>query len=751
MRTEDDTRRDCSCRKKRTIPEISMDVMRMHGVGTKFLQERTHTRFHIGACNAAPMTALGRNVDEDTDDVARRVRPAKLRPLRCILVRGDQRDTVPRRRIGMAILVYDHSHPTPGVWAQDVVIEEKNVHKYSIAVVSLAIRHRYTPPVDSHKPNTIRKLLWLLRRIRFPARYFFIPAALSIVAALFEGIGAWMLIPMLNGFMIKDFSFLKDTPLLSNILIWLPQTVTTRDRDLFVILLGIFMAVIIAKNLFRYAGSTSMAFLASRCMHHLRKQLFNCYLHFGKQYFDQGSLGHHTTAIVQLTQHAFKPLFSLDKLAQTIFSLAAYMVVMVMISWKLTIITIPLFTLMHLVVRKRIEKIRSVSKEIVTSNMDLNKKVVDIFSMIPLVQSFNMQEEERRRFTVLSDKRAVLEFRVTALGHMIQPLQELITMLSIVLLIGSMLYFLVRDDATSAPSFLVYFYLINNVANRFGVFSSFRTEYANATGPVDEIVSIFTEAEKHLIPEGAKVFPGLQRSIEFRNLSFTYTQEVQILRNISLSIQQGKQTAIVGPTGSGKTTIINLLLRYYDCPPGTIFLDGTDIREFTTASLREKIAVVSQDTLLLNESLQENITYGLETVDEELLQDVLRHAKLDTFIAGLPDGLRTTIGDRGMQLSGGERQRVSLARALLKRADILILDEATSALDSQTELLVQEAIAEAIRGKTAIIIAHRLSTIRSADTIVVLEGGKCVEQGALQELLDRKGRFADLWEAQKFS
>ena len=207
----------------------------------------------------------------------------------------------------------------------------------------------------------------------------------------------------------------------------------------------------------------------------------------------------------------------------------------------------------------------------------------------------------------------------------------------------------------------------------------------------------------------------------------------------------------MGPTGAGKTTIVSLLMRFYDCSPSSIFIDEEDIRNFTLKSLRSHIALVSQEILLFNDSIRNNIVFGLvRDIGEEELIEVTKKARLYNFILRLPNGFDTEIGDRGVKLSGGEKQRIAIARAILKGAEILILDEATSSLDSKTERLIQESIDEAIMGRTAIVIAHRLSTIKNANKIVVLEEGELVEEGSLQELLERKGRFFEYWEAQKF-
>ncbi|MDP7477523.1 MAG: ATP-binding cassette domain-containing protein, partial [Candidatus Peribacteraceae bacterium] len=273
---------------------------------------------------------------------------------------------------------------------------------------------------------------------------------------------------------------------------------------------------------------------------------------------------------------------------------------------------------------------------------------------------------------------------------------------------------------------------------------------ANASGPLDEILEVLSDEGKPFVEGGDKEFSGLSDELRFKNLTFSYSDDRTILSDVSFVMPKGKMTAIVGPTGAGKSTLISLLMRYYECPEASIFLDKEDIREFTLDSYLKRTALVSQETLLLHESLRNNIAYGLNDVSEDDLQNAIKSARLDDFIASLPKGLDTLIGDRGVKLSGGEKQRVSIARALLKGADILILDEATSSLDSKTEHLIQEAIDEAVQGRTSIVIAHRLSTIKHADKIVVIEEGQCKEEGTLDDLLAKKGVFFGLWEQQRF-
>jgi len=298
----------------------------------------------------------------------------------------------------------------------------------------------------------------------------------------------------------------------------------------------------------------------------------------------------------------------------------------------------------------------------------------------------------------------------------------------------------------------VFFFVLKRCMWTFGFLNQLQVSFAAARGQVLEIMSVLDDHEKYFVPDGQVEFTGLKREIEFHHLNFSYPGHIQALKDITFSIDKGKMTAIVGSSGSGKTTLVHLIMRFYDSLPGSLKIDGVDIRDFSVASLHSKIALVSQDALLINASLRFNLTYGMngEVVKEEKMNDILERARLSDFVKNLPMGLETEIGDRGIRLSGGEKQRVAIARAILHNPEILLLDEATSALDTQTEQLIQEAIDELIKDKTGIVVAHRLSTIQHADKVIVIEKGRMVEEGSLQMLLSSKGKFYEYWEAQKF-
>jgi len=302
-----------------------------------------------------------------------------------------------------------------------------------------------------------------------------------------------------------------------------------------------------------------------------------------------------------------------------------------------------------------------------------------------------------------------------------------------------------NGGARGVAGSLVYAYMLRRVARRFRVINELRASVAALTGPIGEITRILQKTPDRPRTDGTRPFPGLREAIRFENVSFSYTSGVPVLRQVGFDVPRGATTALIGRTGAGKTTLIRLLLRFYDPEEGAVTVDGVDLREFRTESLRRQIALVSQDTLMLHATIRDNLTYGLDSVSPSALADALERARLADLIRRLPHGLDTQVGDRGTALSGGERQRIAIARAMLKRAEILVLDEATSALDAVTEQTIQAAIAELLHGTTSIVIAHRLSTIQRADHIVVLDGGQIVEQGAPGDLLHAGVGLPDHW------
>jgi ATP-binding cassette, subfamily B, bacterial MsbA len=265
-------------------------------------------------------------------------------------------------------------------------------------------------------------------------------------------------------------------------------------------------------------------------------------------------------------------------------------------------------------------------------------------------------------------------------------------------------------------------------------------------GSTDNIKELLRTDNKKYFQNGRTEFFGLKRSIDLVAVDFGYEASNPVLQDITLTIERGQTTALVGASGAGKTTLADLIPRFYDPTQGQVLIDGVDLREFEINSLRRKMAVVSQDTFIFNTSVRNNIAYGTQEANEQAILQAARLANALEFIQKMPEGFETQLGDRGVRLSGGQRQRIAIARALLRHPEILILDEATSALDSVSERLIQESLEKLSVGRTVVAIAHRLSTIAQADKVVVLEQGRIVEQGKYQELLEQRGK---LWKYHK--
>ncbi|HLD25481.1 MAG TPA: ABC transporter ATP-binding protein [Candidatus Andersenbacteria bacterium] len=598
--------------------------------------------------------------------------------------------------------------------------------------------------------TTLKELRELLRRIQVHPVYFVVPVALSLLAAALDGVGLSLLIPLLRGVVALDFGFVREVVILRDVLPRLPQLAENSNVSIFAWLILIIFTAALLKNICKYGSAVSAAYVGRIATHNLRRLVFARYLSFGKLFFDKHSLGYLNQVLMVYTEQVAHPITQGYQLVQTIFSLAVYLVIMLAVSWKLTLLVLILIPLMNYSLRTLILKIRSASQSLAQSVNDFTKQAFNILSSIPLVKAYTNETAEEKRFAGFSEQVSRLEFAMNRGKQLIAPAQESMTLVAVLLVIVAMAWLTVRGRVEATAGWLVYFYVVMNAANTYGGVNRFWGIMAEVAGPLGEVQKMLTDDEKFLIRDGAQEFRGLARAIEFRELSFVYPSGREVLHDVSFRIPAGEMTALVGPTGAGKSTLINLLLRFYDTPPGQLLFDDVDIREFTVRSLRSHVALVSQDTQLFNDTLRHNIIYGLRDVSPERLQDVVRAARLEDFIGSLPQGLETEIGDHGVQLSGGEKQRVSIARALLKQADILLLDEATSALDAKTERLVQEAITEALRGKTSLVIAHRLSTIQHADKIVVLEEGRVVEHGTLEELLQAKGAFYEQWQAQKF-
>jgi len=583
--------------------------------------------------------------------------------------------------------------------------------------------------------------------------HIILPVFLSFVAASFDGISLGLLVPLVKGVVSNSFDFIKETAVLKHVVKLFPQIffgTANPNRNAFLFLVTLVFLFVLLKNALGYVNAILSAYWHGRFKRNIYKFVFERFLSFGKMFFDRTNQGY-LIMVLDYSEYVMNLLNVFEFSVNQLFTLAVYFIVMLMISWKLTVITIFVFPLLHYSLKLIISKLHKIAQLINESKIELHRNVFNILSCIPLVKAYSKEDETKACYNKINEDLRKLDLEQKKTERLAEPVQEIIVTLTLLFMVSMVALLFAKGKPAEISVFVVFFYAARRSLPMFNIFNTIKMSFASSKPPIKELAKIFDDTDKFFVIEGLKVFKGLEAGIEFKSLNFSYINEKPILKELSLYVEKGKITALVGPSGAGKTTIINLVVRFYDCNPNSIIIDGSDIRDYTLKSLRKHMALVSQEALLLNDTLRNNITFGLDRkIPDEELVNISKKARLYDFIRSLPNGFNTEVGDRGVKLSGGEKQRVAIARALLKKSEILILDEATSSLDSNTEQLIQGAIDEAVKDRTAIVIAHRLSTIKHADKIIVIEDGHAMEQGSLNELLSKKGRFYEYWNAQKF-
>jgi ATP-binding cassette, subfamily B, bacterial MsbA len=576
-----------------------------------------------------------------------------------------------------------------------------------------------------------------------------IPVMLSLVVAALDGIGLSLLLPLAKGLTTGSYG-LGAIPFLESLLDFVRHTAQQVSNDstfvFFLLMLVIFLLNVL-RICVELAGRLYEKYLEGMFRFRIHTLAYKRYFRFGKFFFDTTSQGY-TKTILDYADRSTKLVDVFQRTTHSVFRLGVHLVVMVFISWPLTVFVLVAFPVLQMVINALVRWVQRAHEESTQVGLEKGREAFNMLSAMPLVWSYSQEEPAKRKYSAMNEKIRRLRFRGDALSVLSIYVQELLIFLVLIIMVAFASLVLAAGNPEQLISFIVLIYIALRALPMLRSFTDFRLWVAELGPEVVQVLSVFEDGGKHVISEGDRQFAGLREAIEFKNLTYAYGNNIPVLRDLSLTFRKGEVTALVGPSGGGKSTIVSLLMRYYDCPPNAIFIDGVDIREFTLRSLRHHIAIVSQETWLLNDTFYNNIAYGLTHVSEGRVRAAVRSARLEEVLARLPRGFESEIGDRGVQLSGGEKQRVAIARALLKGSEILLLDEATSALDSGTERLVQDALDQVIKNRTAIVIAHRLSTIRQASVIVYLENGQVTERGGFEELLARRGRFYAQWREQ---
>jgi len=514
--------------------------------------------------------------------------------------------------------------------------------------------------------------------------------------------------------------------------------------------LGFIAAVFLVRGFFQSVQDMYMAKAALRVAFHLRKQVYSHLQKLNLSYFETakaGDLSYRLTEDVDRVGEVVHKLF--HDFIPCVLQLVAIPIYMISLNWQLTLATVIVAPLMGILIGWFGEKLRQFSLRSQNRVSDLSAILTEVFSGIRLIQAFAAENYEIARFSREAERTLKAKYSVERLKAIQIPIIGFLEVLSVLTLLFVGAWQIANDNLTVAD-FLSYLtaggLLIDPIAHVTNNYNEFKQGEAS----VDRVFELLAIQPTVVEKPDALLLPSVTGKVEYSSVSFAYKAAEPVLKDISLLALPGEAIALVGASGAGKTTFVNLLPRFYDPNTGQILIDGVDIRDVTLDSLRRQIGIVPQETIMFSGTIAQNIAFGQDSFDMEAVEKAAKIANAHQFITQLPDGYHTWVGERGVNLSGGQRQRIAIARAVLLNPRILILDEATSALDSESEALVQEALERLMEGRTVFIIAHRLSTVRRCDRILVLERGQIVESGTHEELLTLGRRYARFY-AQQFS
>lgn len=571
---------------------------------------------------------------------------------------------------------------------------------------------------------------------------FLLALVAMFLAAVFETATGALIVPIINQF--------SQNPVKSKTLFDLASLIPLNDwYRAWLIISGLLLAFTVLKGAAEFISSYLMARIGQSAILKLRGELYEHLLMQSASFFEK----HRTNFLVSrliVSCSAIENAVStnLRDVLREAFMLIGFIGAAFYYNWRLTLgslVIAPVIALMTSEFSRRLRKLADVSLE---GNKSLNDVSQEALSNQVIVKAYGAEAREKKRFLDVARTIARANLRSASVAATSPPAIELVGIFAVIVLF----YFGLREinfNRLDPAQFFAFLFFLLRSYDPMRKISRQHNEITKAFSAARDVWGVLDEDEH--IPEkaGAVELPPLSATIRFKNVSFRYSSTRRsILREIDLEIERGQMVALVGESGGGKSSLTRLVQRLYDPSDGVVSWDGVDLRDASIASLRRQIALVTQETVLFNDTVAQNIAYGRPDATLSMIEEAARIAYADEFIREMPHGYDTLVGERGVLLSGGQRQRVAIARAVLMDAPVLILDEATSALDTESEALVQRAIGNLMQNRTSIVIAHRLSTIRMADKIVVLEKGRIIETGTHDELLDLGGTYRRLYELQ---
>lgn len=596
---------------------------------------------------------------------------------------------------------------------------------------------------------------------RYTIPYFFFAA----LHAVFNTFNYAMIIPILNAMFESDggFNFVPTysfPPIELNadgfnaILCYLYTISMGEDfsQIYFLALLGIVTVMMnLLSNTFRYAAAMTVERMRVKSVQRMRDAMFSRVVDMNVGYFSEQRKG---DIMSKITQDVMVVQFCITNTLQVAFRdpflIIGFLTLMIGISWQLSLFAVIFLPIVGFVMGSIVKRLRHPAQRGQERMGDMVSVLDEVLSGIKIVKGYNASGFIASKFEELNSDYSRLMIAMARRQQLASPMSEFmgITAVAIILVFGGVL---VANDMVTGAGFIAYIAAFSQITRPV---RSFIDQFANINQGVaagERIFSVLDAASEVEDSADARDFEGLKESIELRNVHFSYDGLREVINDISLTIRKGETIALVGASGGGKSTLSELIPRFYDVSAGDVLFDGVSVKSFKQESLRRRMSIVAQETVLFNDTIEGNILMGRPDATHDEVVAASKIANAHSFIMESPEGYDTNIGDRGTKLSGGQRQRISIARAVLKNPEILILDEATSALDTESEKLVQDALTKLLKGRTSIVIAHRLSTIYNADRIYVIDQGRVAEHGTHQELLAKEGIYAHLIEMQSFS
>lgn len=507
---------------------------------------------------------------------------------------------------------------------------------------------------------------------------------------------------------------------------------------------GLIFLIYLFKDIFTYLASYLISSTRNRVVRNIRNSLFDKYQELPFSYFSSHRKGDLISRISNdITEYDENVLKSIQSLIQGIIIVSLYLLILFYIDYSLTLTVLIMFPILGGLVSFISRRLKQSSKHLQQKNSNLISIIEETISGLRIIKSHTAIEHVNNKFIQFNNSYTRLRNSIYRKVDLASPFSEFMgnIMIIAILIIGSK-NILSLTPSLSPEIFIVYLILFTLIIKPAKDIPTSFFNLKKGRASVERFVEILNVKDEIIEPKERSGF-SFEKSILFKDLSFSYVKDEEVLKDINIEFEKGKTTAIVGASGSGKSTIINLIPKFYQPTKGGIYIDGVNLKDIHSLDIRDNISMVTQDTILFNDTIFNNITFGRDYPYDEVV-NASKIAFSHEFIEKLPQGYNTMIGDMGQTLSGGQRQRLSIARAVLRNSEILILDEATSALDTQNEKLVQKAISNISKDKTTIIIAHRLSTIVSADKIIVMDKAQVKETGTHQELLEKKGIYHNL-------